>query len=145
MDKDEALKLALETLEQTLETLDDENAKPGGAIADTIWYSEHITLFDYLASEITAIKVALAQPAQKPVAWPCVIAEANFEQNTITLEMQCSDYKVGAGQHWLYTTPPQRPWVGLTDEEISSLSKGHMTRNGFARNVIAQFKEKNNG
>ena len=39
-------------------------------------------------------------------AWPCVIAEADFEQNTITLEMQCSDYQVGAGQHWLHTTPP---------------------------------------
>jgi hypothetical protein len=65
----EALKLALDALEQTLETLDDENAKPGGAIADTIWYSEHITLFDYLASEITAIKEVLTQPAQEPVAW----------------------------------------------------------------------------
>jgi hypothetical protein len=54
----------------------------------------------------TAIKEALAQPAQEPVAWPCLIAEADFEQNTITLEMQCSNYKVGAGQHWLYTTPP---------------------------------------
>ena len=58
-----------------------------------------------------------AQPAQQePVAWPCVIAEADFEQNTVTLEMQCSDYKVGAGQHWLHTTPPaaQRTWVVLT-------------------------------
>ena len=61
----EALKRALEALEQTLETLDDENAQAGGAIADTIWYDLHITLFDYLASEITAIKEALAQPAQE--------------------------------------------------------------------------------
>jgi hypothetical protein len=76
------------------------------------------------------------EPAQTD-AWPCVIAEADFEQNTITLEMQCSDYKVGAGQHWLHTTPPApqpvpvktchdgkpwpvapKPWVGLTDEEM---------------------------
>ena len=70
----------------------------------------------------------IEQPAQqKPVAWPCVIAEADFEQNTITLEMQCSDYKVGTGQHWLTTSPPaQRTWVnattwrGLTDEEIEA-------------------------
>jgi len=48
-----------------------------------------------------------AAPVQEPVAWPCVIAEADFEQNTVTLEMQCSDYEVRAGQHWLYTTPPQ--------------------------------------
>ena len=47
------------------------------------------------------------QPEQETVAWPCVIAEANFEQNTITLEMQCSNYKVSAGKHWLSTTPPQ--------------------------------------
>jgi hypothetical protein len=96
-------------------------------------------------SKRAAAQDKLAQPAQEPVAWPCVIAEANFEQNTITLEMQCTDYKVGARQHWLCTTPPQRPWVDLTDEEISALSKGHMTRNGFARNVLAKSKEKNNG
>ncbi len=48
-------------------------------------------------------------PPAAPVqvdAWPCVIAEADFEQDTITLKMQCSDYKVGAGQHWLHTTKP---------------------------------------
>jgi hypothetical protein len=47
-----------------------------------------------------------AAPVQEPVAWPCVIDEADFEQDTITLKMQCSDYKVGAGQHWLHTTKP---------------------------------------
>ena len=56
--------------------------------------------------------------SQEPVAWPCLIAEADFEQNTITLEMQCSDYKVSAGKHWLTTHPPQRTWVGLTEEEL---------------------------
>jgi hypothetical protein len=47
-----------------------------------------------------------AQPVQEPVAWPCVIAEADFEQDTITLKMQCSDYEVRAGQHWLHTNQP---------------------------------------
>jgi hypothetical protein len=50
-----------------------------------------------------------AQPEQEPVAWPCLIAEADFSQNTVTLAMQCEDYKVSAGQHWLYTTPPAQP------------------------------------
>tara|TARA_R110002126_G_scaffold97996_1_gene227958 strand:- start:466 stop:654 length:189 start_codon:yes stop_codon:yes gene_type:complete len=36
-----------------------------------------------------------------------------------------------------------RPWVGLTDEDISALSKGHMTRNSFARNIEQALKEKN--
>jgi len=59
------------------------------------------------------------QPAQQePVAWPCVIAEADFEQNTITLEMQCSDYKVGVGKHWLSTSPQpaqQEPTKAMID------------------------------
>jgi hypothetical protein len=38
---------------------------------------------------------------------------------------------------------PEREWVGLTDEEISASSKGHMTRNGFARTIEAKLKEKN--
>jgi hypothetical protein len=47
------------------------------------------------------------EPAPVQVdAWPCVIAEADFEQDTITLKMQCSDYEVRAGQHWLHTTKP---------------------------------------
>lgn len=40
-------------------------------------------------------------------------------------------------------TPPQRTWVELTDDEISASSKGNMTRNGFARAVLAKFKERN--
>jgi len=65
MIKEEALKLALEALEETLKTLDDANATPGGPIADTIWYSPHETLFDYLEAQITATKQALAQAEQE--------------------------------------------------------------------------------
>ena len=121
---------------------------------------------------ITAIKQARSAPVQKrpqncgtgycscvecvmepaPVqtnAWPCVIAEADFEQNTITLKMQCSDYKVGAGQHWLHTTPPaaQRQWVGLTDDEFENIELGcRSTPFGkieAMRKVEAKLKEKN--
>jgi len=41
------------------------------------------------------------------------------------------------------STQPRRPWVRLTNEEISACSKGHMTRNGFARAVEAKLKELN--
>lgn len=37
----------------------------------------------------------------------------------------------------------KRTWVGLTDDEISSCSKGNMTRSGFARTIEAKLKEKN--
>jgi hypothetical protein len=67
---------------------------------------------------ITAIKEALAQPAQEPVAWgyrshdgaiyDCISPEAHANAE--------GDYTVP-----LYTTPQQRPWVGLTDEEIKTI------------------------
>ena len=40
-------------------------------------------------------------------------------------------------------TPPKREWVGLTDEEISVTSKGHIVRSTYARAIEAALKEKN--
>jgi len=37
----------------------------------------------------------------------------------------------------------QRTWVGLSDEEISELSKGHIVRSTYARAIEAKLKEKN--
>ncbi len=55
----------------------------------------------------------------------------------------------------LYTAPPKREWVGLTDEEIQDLSylsqkidEGNAAwfdRLGFARAIEAKLKEKNHG
>jgi len=81
---------------------------------------------------------------QKMVMWPCLIDTADFSKGTVTVVMQCDDYKVSAGTHWLSTNPPQRtepepdelniaymsglydgkkkrPWVGLTDEEVTEV------------------------
>ena len=46
----------------------------------------------------------------------------------------------------LYTTPPQRTWVGLTDEEIMDLCRSLPTTQyttAFARAIEAKLKEKN--
>jgi transketolase N-terminal domain/subunit len=37
----------------------------------------------------------------------------------------------------------QRTWVGLTDDEISALSKGHIVRSTYAKAIEAKLKEKN--
>jgi hypothetical protein len=140
MTKDEVLKLALEALKGVL---DDSPKVLEASISGGLY--EVVQCRD----AITAIKQALAAPVQKrppncgtgycscvecvmeptPVqadAWPCVIAEADFEQNTVTLEMQCSDYKVGAGQHWLHTTPPAAPdlqaELDATNRQVEILS-----------------------
>ena len=155
----EALKLALEALEQTLQTLDDENAKPGGAIADTIWHSEHETLFDYLGSEITAIKEALAQPEQEP-KHVATVAEVHMSRYTIEwtngpLPERAQGFMPPHHSARLYATPPQRPWVGLTDDEwfefwrvsqVADATEAEIDFNDFliiALAVVAKLKEKN--
>ena len=50
----------------------------------------------------------------------------------------------------LYTTPPQREWQGLTDDEIEDAGKlnvegARMLPYSFARAIEAKLKEKNNG
>ena len=62
-----------------------------------------------------------------------------------------AEYVMGGGgdlYHWPLHLEDKKPgwkrgWVNLTDEEISAASKGHMTRNGFARVVETKLKEKN--
>lgn len=45
----------------------------------------------------------------------------------------------------LYTAPPQREWVGLTDEEILIIYNTHTNANewGYERAIEAKLKEKN--
>ena len=91
-----------------------------------------------------ALYTAPLLPEQEPVITVRIWRDANNDQNA---EFQ-KWHTLPDGEHTLYTTPPQRPWgkpwVSLTYEEISVLSKGHMTRNGFARNVLAKSKEMSN-
>ena len=59
-----------------------------------------------------------AQPAQEPASVTYkevqdsmnALEKGNLYQQAIAEEL---------GQRKLYTTPPQRPWVGLTDEQIA--------------------------
>jgi len=41
------------------------------------------------------------------------------------------------------TTPPQRTWVGLTDEDISEIVRGTHNTGSFVRAIEAKLKEKN--
>ena len=91
MTKDEALKLALEALELSAVTVDSFGVqkKTNDAIA--------------------AIKKALAQPEQEPVAWQWW-GSAHFRKK-IPKDSDTSDWSP------LYRTP-QRTWVGLTEEQF---------------------------
>jgi len=43
----------------------------------------------------------------------------------------------------LYTTPPQRTWVDLTDEDISEIVRGTHNTGSFVRAIEAKLKQKN--
>ena len=115
MTKDEALKLALEYIET--------NAHE----------RRHVRW---------AIKEALAQPEQEPVAR--VIDNGTPEGATewIPFTNRVEPLKTG---DFLYTTPPQRPWVGLTDEEINACdpSEECWGLHKIARDIEAKLRELN--
>jgi len=84
--------------------------------------------------------------AQEPVAWmnPCWI-------DPDTRGWQSGSFESIPIEGWLpiYTTPPQRPWVGLTDEEVqdfvSALWPVGVGAGKLLRAIEAKLKEKNNG
>jgi hypothetical protein len=63
-----------------------------------------------LEGVIAAVRQALAQPEQEPVAWANSFDLQNFDMKVRT----CPDLHHTVP---LYTAPPKQ-WVGLTDEEV---------------------------
>ena len=186
MTKDEALKLALEALERSVATCFDR-------------YSHDQVMskpYHFINQTITAIKEALAQPEQEPVAW--------LESDPSTKNWPLRDLFTGSwnnaySSHWhvgskkpdaplgnrltpLYTTPPQsftyeqvkahiqaallsssmpqlqtftgenpfppqRQWVGLTEEEKESFWRAdqmtHKEWEELFAAIEAKLREKN--
>ena len=52
-------------------------------------------------------------------AWPCVIVQADFQENTLTVEMKTANFRVAAGTYWLCSAPPaEQPANPLTKDAI---------------------------
>jgi hypothetical protein len=124
MKKDKTLKLALEALES----------------AD--WYIDQLEMIVYSVDDdgthenrakvqaaITAIKEALAQPVQEPVAqWQKrhqLWTEDAWENSEEHDAKQWRDKAQGWEIRALYTAPQQRPWVGLTPQEIDDIDEAN--------------------
>ena len=92
---------------------------------------------DYGDNAIAAIKEALAQPEQEPVAWMHI--QGNYQEPSFR---QLDDWEIKNGfkQYPLYTTPPQRTWVGLTDEDCQRMGAGDRVVAMWADRTL---KEKN--
>ena len=91
---------------------------------------------------ITAMEKLLAQPEQEPVAW---MSPSWIDPDT--RGWQDDSFESIPIEGWLpiYTQPPQRTWVGLTDEEKHYIRYSHMTSAEFIEFIEAKLKEKNNG
>ena len=121
-----------------------------------------------LTELIEALRQALAQPEQEPVAWSIT------ERNINSLQVDSINSLIGRAKHahmidvkvrvngqdewyeadWLkhlkQTAPPKREWVGLTKDEIREMIMGMRTKNmgvimteEIFRDVEAKLKEKN--
>ena len=97
---------------------------------------------------ITALREALAQPAQEPVAWAVQGCSKMWRGEFAEIDAKAEAKRIGGTcvAYALYTTPPaaQRPWVGLTDEDLDYLC--HLAYTGdeeFALAVQARLQERN--
>ena len=103
---------------------------------------------------VNALKERLAQPEQEPVVW------ADYESKGIhhkPVAWMDADGNVSDNNDHkcfpipLYTRPPQRTWVGLTDEEIAEVEDEYIVDYripagsawNFAQAIEAKLKQKN--
>ena len=88
------------------------------------------------------MKEALTQPQQEPVA----MLERAPSIGILRVTYEDAVTELDEGVYPLYTTPPQRTWVGLTDDEVGDLSDfAYANDEEFVRQVEQTLKEKNNG
>jgi hypothetical protein len=126
MTKEEALRLALEALTDALN-------KP-------MWNRVQ------MESAITAIKAALEAKDEPFEYWNAVEGWVKIDEVRDHFDsVGCGTiYKTsGEDRVPLYTTPPQRTWVGLTDEEFWELDKEDLSLRQFVQAIEAKLKEKN--
>ena len=128
MTKDEAMRIALEALEK--------DPAPLNAI-------NNAKCFLYSALEQPSDSVE-----QKPFAYlyhDTVSAEfANPLADSTLLVLACDRNQNGRNETPLYTAPPKRKWIGLTDEEIKEIigNWGDTPIKGYTRKLFDQIEAK---
>ena len=124
----EALKMALQVLEDCVNSYGMKYERPA------------------FVKAITAIKEALAQPEQEPEAWMYQEYRDDDQfgwRDEILFTPPPNDPNYFRNIVPVYTTPPQRTWVGLTDKERSELVTLHHGWNEYGQAIENKLKEKN--
>ena len=120
--KDEAIKALLREMYKSLTAINDDRLPFDG---------------DDFHEALRLGEAALAQPTQEPVAW---LQEGQPELYVKEEKDEKRGYVIP-----LYTTPPKREWVGLTDDEVYKIAfslQGEHWRK-VADAIEAKLKEKN--
>jgi hypothetical protein len=149
----EAMKLALEALQNEL-SIDWTNNEEFNASAEQM-YAAIKALEEALAKQeqckypncdYPCMNLPDCQEQGEPVAWESVLGAVArgwcYEENankTMDSELAVA---IAKEVHALYTTPPQRTWVGLTDEETAELVHRYAFYE-LTRQIEAKLKEKN--
>ncbi len=88
------------------------------------------------------IKEALAQPEQEPKCG-AIIEVFGKDWRLDYMSLPVGKHKLYT-QQYTYTTPPERTWVGLDEEDDIDWEEGGSLRD-LVEAVEAKLKEKNNG
>jgi hypothetical protein len=139
----EAMKQALEALEDFVDVIKYDNEQDDigrRACCDVLSYNPHSESCK-AKQAITAIKAALAQPEQEPVAF---LSTDSLGERYLCFDKPQDDDPVQP----LYAHPPQRTWVGLTEQEVWDAVRdtvGIMPSKAFRvyQAIKAKLKQKN--
>ena len=125
--------LTREEAQQVLDVLKDINKLSVGVNA--------IFLPAEIDEVMETLRTELTKPEPELVAWTVGGLITDFSRDF-------SAYKTKTYTQPLYTTPPQREWVGLTDEEYEAMAEQHVTNCYFdtlkyAKAIEAKLKDNN--
>ena len=107
----DAIKLAIDTLQNTIDCLMRANEKNDGPICDTIWYDDHTTLFDYINCELAALR---AQP---------IDMEKNHDDYVKSYERAQPDHSelVKRLRNFDFGSSDVDQWIEIMDEAADAL------------------------
>ena len=117
-----AAQQALEALKLAIGVLSDEDETESNAVR----------------ASIKAIKTALAEPEQEPVAWMVYTQDGK----SVCVTDNPADFTDEHRALPLFTAPPRREWRSLSEEEIDAI-QWHGSPFQFARAVEAALRSKN--
>ena len=132
MNKNEAMKLAIEALNKLTEAAD-------GFSVSGVYFNEGTCEQERLNNSYEAIKAleeALAKQEQEPVAW------VDIDEKGAVSGLRYWSEPDNRHEVALYTTP-QRTWVGLTSEDYNEIFEKARTGEHAVKLAENKLKEKN--